>query len=141
MPFIRNGYRLIIDGYIVIHILLIVITQFLCISSCYDFLTLNLNTLDNFSCFLFLKSTLFVLSKVIAIGKLVFVNSRANTFFFDIPEVVYTCYKGMINFSVTITLVNGKTEYIIIVSFFQRYKNRLFFYFFITINSRFEKKN
>lgn len=99
MPFIRNVYRLIIDGYIVIHILLIVITQFLCISSCYDFLTLNLNTLDNFSCFLFLKSTLFVLSKVIVVGKLVFVNSRANTCFFDIPEVVYTCYKGVIHFS------------------------------------------
>lgn len=98
MPFIRNVYRLIIDGYIVIHILLIVITQFLCISSCYDFLTLNLNTLDNFSCFLFLKSTLFVLSKVIVVGKLVFVNSRANTFP-DIPEVVYTCYKGVIHFS------------------------------------------
>lgn len=139
MPFIRNVYRLIIDGYIVIHMLLIVIIHFLCISSCYDFLTLNLNTLDNFSCFLFLKSTLFVLSKVIVVGKLVFVNSRANTFFFDIPEVVYTCYKGMLNFSVTITLVYGKTEYIIIVSFFQRYKNRLFFYFFITINSRVEK--
>lgn len=99
MPFIRNVYRLIIDGYIVIHILLIVITQFLCISSCYDILTLHLNTLDNFSCFLFLKSTLFVLSKVIVVGKLVFVNSRANTCFFDIPEVVYTCYKGVIHFS------------------------------------------
>lgn len=140
MPFIRNVYRLINNGYIVIHMLLIVITQFLCISSCYDFLTLNLNTLDNFSCFLFLKSTLFVLSKVIVVGKLVFVNSRANTFFSIYRKWCIPVIRGWY-ISVTITLVYGKTEYIIIVSFFQRYKNRLFFYFFITINSRFEKKN